>query len=318
MFNIITFGSATRDILLEPEELSVLENKEFSSGRAVCFPLGAKVEVKDINFSSGGGGTNTAVTFAKQGFSVAYCGKIGEDYSAKVVLDDLNYYDVDISMITTTPERATNHSVIINAKDEDRTILAYRGASDLHSEKDVDINNIKSDWVYFAPMSSVSLFYKVLKYALKEEIGVALNPGMSQINNEHFIENIKGVDVLLLNREEAFTLTKESDEIDSVKKVQSMTGGVVVVTKGREGLTAFDGKYFYKSKPIFPFAVDRTGAGDSFGSGFLSSYIRTESVKEGIVMGIANSTSCLQKIGAKRGLLNKGDNFDNVYVEKFN
>jgi sugar/nucleoside kinase (ribokinase family) len=52
--------------------------------------------------------------------------------------------------------------------------------------------------------------------------------------------------------------------------------------------------------------VDRTGAGDAFGSGFLSQWAQGKSLKDSIVFGSANSTSVVTKIGAKAGILTKG------------
>jgi ribokinase len=52
--------------------------------------------------------------------------------------------------------------------------------------------------------------------------------------------------------------------------------------------------------------IDRTGAGDAFGSGFLSYWAQGKSLKDSIVFASANSTSVVTKIGAKVGILYKG------------
>jgi len=63
--------------------------------------------------------------------------------------------------------------------------------------------------------------------------------------------------------------------------------------------------------------VDRTGAGDSFGSGFVSGLIRFEGdIENAIQLGIANANSCLQEQGAKNGLLEKKDKFKKVKIIK--
>ena len=58
----------------------------------------------------------------------------------------------------------------------------------------------------------------------------------------------------------------------------------------------------YEDVPV----LDRTGAGDAFGSGFLAYYSQGHSLKESVVFASANSTSVVQKIGAKDGILHKG------------
>ena len=82
MYDIITFGSAAQDIHVKSKLFKILKDeKDFVTGEGLCLALGSKIEVEDIIFSSGGGGTNTAATFAKQGFKTAYCGAIGADIS---------------------------------------------------------------------------------------------------------------------------------------------------------------------------------------------------------------------------------------------
>jgi sugar/nucleoside kinase (ribokinase family) len=53
--------------------------------------------------------------------------------------------------------------------------------------------------------------------------------------------------------------------------------------------------------------VDRTGAGDAFGSGFVTGYIEKKNIADAIQLGTANATACLQQLGATNGLLKKGD-----------
>ncbi len=75
--------------------------------------------------------------------------------------------------------------------------------------------------------------------------------------------------------------------------------GVIVVDK--------DGKKYKAGIPDAP-AIERTGAGDAFASGFVSEYMRTGDVSKAIQFGTANATSVVQYFGAKKGILKKGDN----------
>ena len=82
---------------------------------------------------------------------------------------------------------------------------------------------------------------------------------------------------------------------------------IAVVSDGPNGVVATDGKTIitagmYEDVPV----IDRTGAGDAFGSGFLSAYAQGKSLKEAIVFASANSTSVVQFIGAKEGILHEG------------
>ncbi len=320
MFDVITFGSATKDIFLRSKESVVLDSDKFATGRGVCFSLGSKVKADEVYLTSGGGGTNSAATLALQGFNTAYCGKIGRDDAGLKVLKELEERGVNTDLVSSTDEKPTNHSVIIDVMEIDRTILVYRGASDYHGEKDIDFENLKSKWFYLAPFSesSIPLFNLLIDYADKNGIKVMANPSKAQLSDENIKILLDKIDILLLNAEEAVILTNESIEDDNelIKKTANLCKGVTLITQGVNGVVAHNEGIFYRSKPIIPEADDKTGAGDSFGSGFLSEYMRTNDVEKALQFGTANSTACLQKLGAKNGLLKKGEEYQKNPVIK--
>ena len=53
-------------------------------------------------------------------------------------------------------------------------------------------------------------------------------------------------------------------------------------------------------------AIDRTGAGDAFASGFLSQWAHGAQLKDAVVFASANSSSVVNHIGAKTGILYQG------------
>lgn len=64
-YDIITIGSASRDVFLNSPDFKIVNNGEGATGQTINLPLGSKLEVKKIIFATGGSGTNTAVTFAR-------------------------------------------------------------------------------------------------------------------------------------------------------------------------------------------------------------------------------------------------------------
>jgi len=323
MYDIITFGSATQDIRLKSKAFKVLRNEEdFATGEGICLALGSKIEVEDIAFTSGGGGTNTAATFAKQGFKTAFCGAVGHDPAGESIIKELKDLGIDTSLILTKKEKHSNQSVIIFNEGEDRTILAYRGASELMDKNDIPWKKLASKWIYLAPLTGLlcDTTEDIVNFASENKIKVAMNPSKQQLAlPEDVLKRIlQKVDILFLNKEEASFLTKISftDEEEIFKKLDELCPGVAVMTKGGDGVVASDGKYFYsavghESRKI----VDTTGAGDSFASGFLSDFIKYEGdIEKSIQMGMANSEGNLAQIGAKTGLLDKDSKFERVRV----
>ena len=326
MYDIITFGSATKDINLKSKAFKVLkDDKDFVTGEGICLALGSKIDVEDIKLTSGGGGTNTAVTFAKQGFKTSFCGMVGDDDSGKEIIQELKSLKVDTKLVLKTKEKSTNHSVIIsNVGEDDRTILAYRGAAGLMSKDNIPWDKLKTKWIYLAPLSGLlcDSFEQIVNFAFENKIKIAVNPGNAQLSLpiEDLTRILKKVNILILNQEEASYLTKISfhDEVEIFKKIDEMCPGVAVMTKGGEGVIVSDGKYMYMAKPNPERKiVDTTGAGDSFSAGFMSDYIRYNGdIEKGIQLGLANSEACLSEVGAKNGLLDKNSKFERVQVVK--
>ncbi len=316
MYDVITFGSASRDIFLEPGEYKVKKDKSFITGKGVCFNLGSKVSVEGVNFSSGGGGTNSAATFSSRGFKACFCGSLGDDISGKEVIKELNNFGIETKV--SLKKEPTNFSVVLNLPEE-RTILVYRGASERLSKKDIPWKEIKAKWLYLAPLSGnlSRMTREIVDFAFERGVKIALNPGNSQIADG--IEKVlKKVDVLLLNQEEASLLTgigyKKEKEI--FRKIDDLCPGIAIMTKGDKGSLVSDGRNLFSAGVVPVKVKDRTGAGDSFGAGFVSGFIESGDIEYSIQLATANAASCLGEVGAKKGLLKKGDHFKKIKVKR--
>jgi len=316
-FDVITFGSASRDIYLKSGAFRILKDQvNFKTGEGICLPFGSKIEVEDILFASGGGGTNAAATFGLQGFKTAFVGAVGSDVAGKEVLNDLKNYKIDTRFVVEKTERKTNHSVIFSENGLDRTIMVYRGASDDLSIKDIVLNKLKAKWFYFAPATSLlcDTLPEIIDFAKSNGIKIAMNPSRQQLKM-----SFNKIDILFLNQEEASLLTgiDFENENEIFKALDKICPGIAVMTKGGEGVVASDGKYFYSAQPDESRKiVDTTGAGDSLASGFLAEYMRSSNIEKSIQFGLANSAGNLSMLGAKTGLLKKGENFIAVPVLK--
>jgi len=313
MFDVITFGSAIQDtfLKLDKKNYQILTSK-LPEKESVCFALGSKIFINGLKVSTGGGGTNAACTFSKQGFKTAFCGKIGDDQRGEAVIEALKKFNIDISFVKKDKERPTAYSVILSLPKRERTILIFQGACYfLHKEDTVVPDRVR--WFFLAPLSgeSVEVFEHIVMFAKKHKIKVAVNPGNTQLKlaPEILKPIFKEIDILILNREEASILTKMplSEERKMVKKLNSFTKGIIVLTMGKKGCLVFDGKYIFQASAHNVLPIDKTGAGDAFGSGFVSGLLQKNDIEYAIQLATANATNCIGEIGAKNGLLERGD-----------
>lgn len=331
-YDIITFGSATQDVFLRTKGFQIKEEKKVFTGKGICFSLGSKIPVEEIEFLSGGGGTNTAFTFKNQGFKVAYCGTIGKDSAGDIIKNELKIKGISTKFLFPTPKGKTNYSIVLSTGEE-RTILVYKGASEELKKENIPWQKIKAGWFYLAPLGKlVGLWEFILRFAKSKKIKVAMNPGNTQLslNKEKLRKLLNFADILILNQEEASLATGVSyrKEKEIFKTLDGWVKGICVMTKGPVGGIVSDGKYLYQYGVLNEEKiVDRTGTGDAFGSGFVSAIMKKEKtikdrkrlIEYGIQVGSANATGCLQRLGAKNGLLKKGDSiykFGKVKITK--
>jgi ribokinase len=136
--SVLTFGGASQDVFIGGKAL--LAKRDVRSHDYVeQFPLGAKVDLDMVSFETGGGATNAAVTFARQGFDVGYVGKIGRDPAGIEVMRNLQREKVATERVVYDARLSTQYSVIMLAPSGERTILVYRGAAHALEPSDVAI-----------------------------------------------------------------------------------------------------------------------------------------------------------------------------------
>jgi sugar/nucleoside kinase (ribokinase family) len=183
MFDVITFGSATRDMFILNKNFKTLKSDDFVNGKGLCVPSGGKVYVDDIVFASGGGATNTAVTFALQGLKTVCVTKVGDDPGGSAVIDELKKLGVNTGFILKDKKLKTAYSVILSVPQGERTILVYQGASHELRKEDISWKDLKADWFYISGLSGrcAEIFEPLINFAHEKEIKIALNPGEAQL-----------------------------------------------------------------------------------------------------------------------------------------
>jgi sugar/nucleoside kinase (ribokinase family) len=135
------------------------------------------------------------------------------------------------------------------------------------------------------------------------------------INNTRpaLMETLKGVDILLINDTEAKMLTGDSSVPRASNKILEMGPRALVIKHGEYGATIFfkDGSYGTGVKafraPALPIeeVFDPTGAGDSFGGGFMGylasqKQITREVLKHAMFYGGVMGSFAVERFGPER------------------
>lgn len=299
MYDVISIGAATVDVFVKSEVFNVQK-------KLLTLSASSKNEVDQSLFCSGGGATNSAVSFSRLGLKSACVSLIGQSHLNNFIFDDLKKDKVDSSFIIQNKKDITDFSVILVAPDGSRSILTNRGKYGLEAKHFKWSLLKKTKWLYITSLEgNLDLFEQIIGFAKENNIKISFNPGKRELlQKKRILPLIKLVDFLLLNREEAEMLvdlsSKHSQFWDQLHQLKSP---LIAVTNGREGAhILIDGKQYY-SPILNTHAVDETGAGDAFGSTFVAALIHGQDPKEALFWGIKNSASVVSFLGAKTGLL---------------
>lgn len=304
---ILAIGKGTQDVFLHSDEFN-----PHKQGKRIFteIPLGIKMEVEDVTFSTGGNATNVAVTFARQGLHAQYMWTLGDDPVSSIILNDMDKEGVDTRYVVQRAKYSSGYSLILIATNGERTILNHRGASTGKTGTDLDFDAIAAaDWIYPTSLANggLELLNKIIHTAKRGGAKVMLNPAGPELAEPDKLKTIlEDVDVLCLNKEE-MQLLVHGETLEELVRHGLNICPVVIVSDGPNGVVASDGNTIvragmYADVPV----VDRTGAGDAFASGFLSQWALGKSLKESIIFASANSTSVVTKVGAKAGILHQG------------
>jgi ribokinase len=306
MARIVCIGSALQDVFLKDHD--DFDEVALNDGRTVfgSLKLGDKVDIDHVIFETGGGGTNVAVGLARGGHKAWFVGVVGRDIAGEAVLAALEKDGVNVDFVSYTKRVHTGYSTVLLAPSGERTILTYRGAAGKHDSIDTEVlHAARADWVYAANLGGeLDAVKEIFGHAAEHGVKVMWNPGIREIEHKAEMKRLlRYVDVLLVNKQEAEAIVGVGDLPTVAKKLMDVVE-TVVVTDGARGAVAGNSERLcwaglYDEVRV----VDATGAGDAFGSGFLSEYAKSGDFARALVRGAANSTAVVQKIGAKAGLL---------------
>lgn len=319
MARIVSLGSALQDIYLVDHDDLVAT----SIGESAIFGkvlVGSKVDIDRISYEVGGGGINSAITFARHGHETILLGNISRDPAGAAIIKVLDREGIDGSYVDFLERKTTGTSVILlDTKSGERTILTYRGASEQFgnfNEQDLDL--IHPDWLYVTTLrGDMETLGRFFKYAKNMGIKIMFNPGVKELDNaKELIGLLKYVDILNVNKSEAARIVPGVVLTELLYHLNNYVE-TVIITDGAMGGIAGNGSEIYRfgiyeDKKI----KDATGAGDAFGSGFLAHLAAKKSFKSSLVFASANSTAVVSKLGANRGILTGDETLHPMPIQK--
>ena len=243
MARIVSIGAALQDVYL-------IDRDDFGTNSRGYFnqlELGTKVDIDTIKFSTDGGATNAATTFARNNHESIFMGCISDDPAGDAIIGSLDEEGIDASYVTYTSNTHTGYSVLLLAPSGERTILTCRGASakfELLNPDDLD--TINPDWLYVTTFrGNMDMLDQFFTKAKSLGAKIMFNPGNLELDHKRkLLGLLSDVDVLLVNKQEAKKIVEGSTLLELINRIKNYVP-TAIITDSHQGAIATNQEEIY-------------------------------------------------------------------------
>jgi len=266
--------------------------------------MGSITDAATIVKTWGGDTSNVAIGVARLGKRSSYLTRVGKDPFGIGFLKLWKDNGVDTSNVVVDEDRNTGLYFVSFEDKHNHHLTYYRkgSAASALSKKDIIIDVVnKFKAIHLSGISigmSTSAFKAGLELVavgnkLKKIISFDVNYREAQWESAAIAaKNISkiinsGVDILEITNDEMISLGWEDSPDSLCKKFPHCK--VIVLKQGKEGATVMTSKSSFHVDAMSVVVKDTVGAGDSFDSGFLVSYLDGKSLEECARIGTATA-----------------------------
>ncbi|GAB2969348.1 sugar kinase [Saccharothrix stipae] len=255
-----------------------------------------------VTIEPGGAGANTAAWLAACGASPVLVARVGADSAGRQVHAELTSAGVRCAFAVDTGA-ATCCVVVLVDETGQRSMLPDRGANARFSPGDLDQGLLRdashlhlSGYVLLDP-SSRPAGLAVLRAAREAGLTTSVDPQSSALIYDGFLDDVRGVDVLLPNAEELVALTGSAAPASAAVLLDVV--GAVALTSGAAGVSWVDREGVVSVPAEDVECVDSTGAGDAFDAGLLAAWLSGASRRDALLGGVRAAARAVSVVGAQ-------------------
>jgi sugar/nucleoside kinase (ribokinase family) len=305
---VVGFGSALVDILISESDEFLQQTGIRKGGMSLTDePSLQRVLANTTQLPvivPGGSACNTTIGVARLGGRARFVGKLGNGGMGKLFENGLIRDGVDPHLRRSKTK--TGRVVSVITPDAQRSMLTFLGAA-----AEIEPNEIDNACLQDAAIAHIEgylchqpdLIRHIHQLAVQSGARVSLDLARYTVIEAHrpLIDELlqKGVDILIANEDEAESFTGVSDEIEALR-IMSRCARIAVYKMGKRGsLIASGNEIMAIEARGNGDAVDTTGAGDLWASGFLFCLANGYSVQQAGTLASWCGHEVCQIVGAK-------------------
>lgn len=279
-------------------------------------PIPGELQLVDgMLLSTGGCAANAAMDLARLGARVAVAGKVGNDFFASFVRQELEAKGVDVAGIRQSATAPTASTVILPVVGQDRRYIHSVGANADLRVDDVDLDQVaRARILYvggyllfpgFEPAALAHLFQFARERGIQTVLDVA-GPQPEQ-SLPALTPVLPFTDVFLPNQDEAAIITGESDAWGQARILLELGAQTVVITRGASGVVVRTQQIAFSAEALPIDFVDGSGAGDAFDAGFIVGLLEGWDLERTVAFASAVGASSCSQLGTTRGVFTRAE-----------
>jgi len=308
MAKVLGIGNALVDILTKLENDQLLEELRLPKGSMqlvddqTSVHISQKSQHLEKEMASGGSAANTIHGLARLGMETSFIGTVGNDSTGQFFRDDLKASNINpLLFFSETPSGIANAMI---SKDGERTFGTFLGAAielaaDHLKEEHFGGHNLIHIEGYL--VQNHQLMEVIMKKAQSAGLKISLDLASYNVvqDNLDFLRGLveKYVDIVFANEEEAKAFTGKNPEA-AIDEMADMCD-VAIVKIGKEGSMIKSGGHLVRIGVTEVMALDTTGAGDLYASGFLFGYLNDMGFEKAGRIGALLAGKVIEGYGAK-------------------
>jgi sugar/nucleoside kinase (ribokinase family) len=301
---VVGVGAALVDLLIEESDPFVARMGSPKGGMTLVeldhIESALKTTAAPMKVVPGGSACNTMVGIGNLGGKARMIGRLGKDELGNVFLDGLKKAGVDHRIRHS--DMATGRVLSVVTPDTQRTMFTFLGASTQLGPDDVSLADFHDAGIVYLEgylLFNRPLVERILETAKQAKAKIVLDLGSYQVVEvcRDFLDQVlPQVDVVLANEDEAkaYTGMAESESLEILAgKVH-----IAAVKLGKHGVMLAQGDSRHKVEAHLVKAVDTTGAGDLWASGFVFGLTQGLGLDDAARLGCKVGSEVVQVMGA--------------------
>lgn len=231
----------------------------------------------------GGAGGTVATVLARLGNHTCIATRVGRGAFAEVALRNLKTAGVDLQMVQYDETLQTNSVTLVVTPDAQRTMISSAGASRMLDVAELDESLVaRFDAMVMSAYSLVGgrqreYALRVLELAKRSRLTTFVDLGTGAVHalKARLLDDVQGVDYLLMNEHELYLITGRHSISEAVKDLRGVGHEQLIVKVGEMGSIVItpESNELVEAHEIDG-VVDSTGAGDYYTAAFSHAVMR--------------------------------------------